>query len=147
MISDSQIDRDLPDRSLMPPSGTGLALCLSIDSGQFYLPLDRLHHLAGYATLQGDAEDYFLGWLMLRGDWVPVSDLNRVVCDQPTPEHFGSRILVVRAGAESRTPYVGLLAAHVTDTVAIRSSEIPPLDLDTYLPMLYTLIPLGPADA
>jgi hypothetical protein len=65
------------------------------------------------------------------------------VCDQPTPEHFGTRIMVVRAGVESPTPYVGLLAGGITDTVK-EIAEVEPLDLDSYLPMLYSLIPVFP---
>jgi chemotaxis signal transduction protein len=125
---------------------SGLALRLALSSGVFSVPLHRLHHLAGYATLTGEPEDYFLGWLMLRGDWVPVFDLNRVACDEPTPEQFGSRILVLRAGAASRTPYIGLLAAQVTDTVSVKSPDIHALELDSYLPILYSLIPMDPAD-
>jgi chemotaxis signal transduction protein len=109
------------------------------------VPLHRLHHLAGYATLTGTPEDYFLGWLAMRGEEVPVFDLNRVVCDQPTPEHFGSRIMVLKAAAESSMPYVGLLAGGVTDTLSPGAMPVETLDLDSYLPMLYALIP-APAE-
>jgi chemotaxis signal transduction protein len=123
----------------------GGALRLALFSGVWFIPLSRLHHLAGYATLTGEPEDYFLGWLEMRGKPVPVFDLNRVVCDQPTPENFGSRILVIEAAAESPTPYIGLLAGGVTDTIgaseAASGAVVEALDIDTYLPMLYTLIP------
>jgi chemotaxis signal transduction protein len=125
------------------------ALRLVLSSGVWSVPLRRLHHLAGYATLAGEAEDYFLGWLETRGEPVPVFDLNRVVCDQPTRENFGSRILVLEAAAESPTPYIGLLAGGVTDTIGASEAESGPvaeaLDIDSYLPMLYTLIPPPPA--
>ncbi len=120
---------------------SGIALRFALSSGTWSVPLYRLHHLAGYATLIGEAEDYFLGWLAMRGELVPVFDLNLVVCDQPTPERFGSRIMVLRAGPESPTRYIGLLAAGVTDTIALGVASVGPLDLDSYLPMLYTLIP------
>jgi len=64
-----------------------------------------------------------------------------VVCDQPTPEQFGSRIMVLKAEAGSPAPYIGLLAAEVTDTVLQSALSIEPFDLDSYLPMLYTLVP------
>jgi len=121
-----------------------IALRLRLDSGPCSIPLHRVHHLAGYATLAGEPEDYFLGWLTFHGDSVPVFDLNRVVCDQPTPEVFGSRILILAAAPESPTRLLGLLAAGVTDTLSPADphhSDFPPLDLDAYLPMLYTLIP------
>jgi chemotaxis signal transduction protein len=135
MTTEAQTDTSPPEQ---PRSGISLRFTLA--SGPASIPLHRLHHLAGYATLTGDADDYFLGWLAMRGEPVPVFDLNRVVCDQPTPEHFGTRIMVVRAGVESPTPYVGLLAGGITDTVK-EIAEAEPLDLDSYLPMLYSLIP------
>ena len=121
------------------------ALRLVLSSGVWSVPLRRLHHLAGYATLAGEAEDYFLGWLETRGEPVPVFDLNRVVCGQPTPENFGSRILVLEAAVESPTPYIGLLAGGVTDTIDASGAVVEALDIDSYLPMLYTLIPPPPA--
>ena len=121
------------------------ALRFNLSSGTWSIPLQRLHHLAGYATLTGQSEDYFLGWLEMRGEPVPVFDLNFVVCEQPTPEHFGSRIMVLEAAPESPMPYIGLLAAQVTDTIDPSAASIEPLDLDSYLPMLYTLVPAVPA--
>jgi len=123
-----------------------LALRLRLDDGLHSIPLYRIHQLAGYATLSGEPEDYFLGWLTLHGAPVPVFDLNRVVCDQPTPENFSSRIVVLEA-PDSPTRYVGLLATGVTDTVASGEPEVEPLHLDLYLPMLYTLIPPLPTIA
>jgi chemotaxis signal transduction protein len=118
-----------------------IALRLQLQSGVCSIPLHRVHHLTGYATLHGVGDTYFLGWLTFHGREIAVFDLNRVVCDEHTPESFGSRIILVHAGAESSVPYVGLLAAGVTDTVAAGDSEIEPLDLDSYLPMLCALIP------
>jgi chemotaxis signal transduction protein len=126
---------------------TRLALRLRLDSGLFSIPLYRVHHLAGFATLSGEPEDYFLGWLTFHGDLVPVFDLNRIVCDAATPPNFGSRIILVAAPPSAPTPYLGLLAAGVTDTVAPGEPEVETLDLDSYLPMLYTLIPPVPASA
>jgi len=123
----------------------GMALRLSLGSGLFSVPIHRVYHLAGYATLTGDPDDYFQGWLTFRGNPVPVFDLNRIVCDQPTPEHFGSRILLIKVAPESLTAYLGLLAGGITDTIAAETASEAPsaemLDLDSYLPMLYTLIP------
>jgi len=123
------------------PVRSDVALRFALSSGGRSIPLHRLHHLAGYATLTGDPEDYFLGWLALRGEQVPVFDLNLVVCDQPTPEQFGSRIMVLRADPGSPAEHIGLLAAGVTDTVSLAEKTIEAFDLDSYLPMLYTLVP------
>ncbi len=118
-----------------------IALRLQLQSGVCSIPLDRVYHLTGYATLHGQVDIYFLGWLTFHGREIPVFDLNRVVCDEPTPENFGSRIILVHAGAGAAVPYIGLLAAGVTDTVAVDDKEVPPLDLDSYLPMLGALVP------
>jgi chemotaxis signal transduction protein len=122
-----------------------IALRLRLHSGPCSIPLNRVHQLAGYATLTGQPDDYFLGWLTFHGLQVPIFDLNLVVCDQPTPEHFGSRIMVLHAPPEAPTRYIGLLAAGLTDTVRITAAAhdpaVPPLDVDSYLPMLCTLIP------
>jgi hypothetical protein len=122
-----------------------VGLRLTLDSGTFSIALDRIHHLAGYATLSGEPDDYFLGWLDFRGDLVPVFDLNRIVCDRASLPLMGTRILILSAPASAPTPFLGLLAAGVTDTVAPGDPGAPPLDLRGYLPMLYTLIPEPPA--
>ena len=120
-----------------------LALRFALSSGSWSVALDRLHHLAAYAALAGEPDGYFLGWLAMSGEHVPVFDLNRVVCDQSTPEHFGSRVMVLKAGPESPARYIGLLAAGVTDTVAEDTASVEVFHPESYLPMLYTLIPRG----
>jgi len=124
-----------------------IALRLRLHSGPCSIPLDRVHHVTGYATLAGPADDYFLGWLTFHGQQVPVFDLNRVVCDEPTPELFGSRVVLLEAAPDAPVKYVGLLAADLTDTVAANDADVKPLDLDSYLPMLVTLIPAPPVAA
>jgi hypothetical protein len=124
------------------------ALRLELASGPCAIPLHLAHHLTGLATLSGEPDDCFLGWLTLHGSLVPVFDLNRVVCDEPTPERFGTRILIVQGGKGSPTPLVGLVAGGMTDTISPSDpgfSDIETLDLDSYLPMLYALVPPVPA--
>jgi chemotaxis signal transduction protein len=120
-----------------------VSLRLTLSSGPCSIPLGRVHQLVGYATLAGQTEEYFLGWLKLHGRQVPVFDLNRVICDEPAPEQFGTRIIVVSGGSDAR--HIGLLAAGVTDTVA--PGEVDALNLEMYLPMLHTMIPPEPLDA
>jgi len=121
-----------------------IALRFQLASGACSVALHRVHHLAGYATLTGEPDDYFLGWLALRGESVPVFDLNRVVCDEATESNFGSRIMVLKGGAESPTGYIGLLAGGVTDTIEAGGEGVEPFDPDGYLPMLYPMIPPVP---
>ncbi len=58
---------------------------------------------------------------------------------------LGARIIVLEAPEESPTRHIGLLAAGVTDTVAI--GEVEELNLNLYLPMIYSLIPPAVAGA
>jgi chemotaxis signal transduction protein len=121
-----------------------IALAARLDTGLHAIPLNRVYRVAGYATLTGQAEDYFAGWLMLHGESLPVFDLNRIVCEQATPERFGSRIVVVEAPANAPVRLIGLLAPGLTDTISLDDPEAGPaelLDVDSYLPMLYALIP------
>lgn len=143
MTTDARGPSPIPSAKTIRPR---LALRFALSSGTWSLPLGRLHHLAAYATLSGEPEECFLGWLGMSGEQVPVFDLNRVVCDQPTPEQFGSRIMVLKAGAGSLADYIGLLAADVTDTIAADAESVEPLDPESYLPMLYSLIPRPPVE-
>jgi hypothetical protein len=52
--------------------------------------------------------------------------------------------MVVRTAPESLTPCVGLLAAGITDTILAEPGNLELFDLDSYLPMLYNLIPAVP---
>ncbi len=128
-----------------------IGLRLRLSTGLCSIPLQRVHRVAGYATLSGVPDDYFLGWLLFQGEQVPVFDLNRVVCDQPTPEQFSSRIIICSTSQKAPTPLIGLLAAGLTDTVAddvsatANGETVEQLDVDSYLPLLYPLIPAIPA--
>jgi hypothetical protein len=116
-----------------------------LQSGPHALPLRRVYSVAGFASLTGKPDEYFLGWLTFHGKQAPVFDLNRVVCDTPTPEEFGSRIILVEAGPDAPVHYVGLLAAGVTDTCAADDPGVTLLDIDLYLQMIANFIPAPPA--
>jgi chemotaxis signal transduction protein len=138
-------ETEIPKKARQNKKRTALRLTLA--SGPTSIALDRIHRVVGYATLSGEPDTYFLGWLAFHGRGIPVFDLNRVLCEQPTPEVFGSRIMVVTAAANAPAPYIGLLAAGVTDTMPIAATDGDSnlLDLDSFLPMLYTLTPQAPA--
>jgi len=116
-----------------------------LQSGAHAIPLERVYRIAGFASLSGVPDEFFLGWLKFRGGQVPVFDLNRVVCDAATPEEFGSRIILVETRENESVPCVGLLAAGVTDTCATEDADVQLLDLDLYLQMLSNFIPSPPA--
>ena len=115
-----------------------------LENGVHAIPLSRVHRVAGFASLAGAPDEYFLGWLRFHGKPVPVFDLNRVVCDASTPEEFGSRIILVESGENADVPLVGLLAAGVTDTCAGDDAGVQALNLDMYLQMLSNFIPSSP---
>jgi len=121
-------------------------LCFRLQSGPHALPLRRVYRVAGFASLTGTPDEYFLGWLTFHGRQAPVFDLNRVVCDTPTPEEFGSRIILVEAGPDAPVPYIGLLAAGVTDTCAADVPGVTLLDIELYLQMIANFIPDPPAN-
>ena len=122
------------------------SLQIRLQNGAYAIPLRRVYCVAGFATLSGQPDEYFLGWLIFHGRRVPVFDLNRVVCDAPTAEEFGSRIILVETSPEAPVPCVGLLAGGVTDTCGPENSGTQPLDVDLYLQMLSNFIPPMPAD-
>lgn len=123
-----------------------LHLRFRLQSGTHSIPLEGVHRVAGFAALDGEPQGYFLGWLRFRGKLMPVFDLNQVVCETPTPETFGSRIMVLEAGPDSPVPYIGLLAGGITDTISADDPEVKPLDLTGYLAMLYMLVPDLPGE-
>lgn len=120
-------------------------LRIRLESGPCGLPLRRVHSVAGFASLSGEPDEYFRGWLRFHGRWAPVFDLNRVVCETPTAEYYGSRIILVDAAADAPVTHIGLLAPGVTDTVAANEAGVPQLDLDLYLQMVVNFIPPAPA--
>src|SRR5271169_5436756 len=122
-----------------------LQLSFRLKSGEHAIALARVYSIVGYAKLSGESDDYFLGWLCFHGEWVPVFDLNRVVCEQPAPETFGTRIILVRADDGAPVRLIGLLAAGVTDTMMAGGTTATLFNVDDYLPMLVNLIPVVPA--
>ena len=122
-----------------------LQLSFRLKSGEHAIPLARVHLVVGFAKLMGEHDDYFLGWLCFHDEWVPVFDLNQVACEQPAPETFGTRIILVRTGHVAPVQLIGLVAAGVTDTIADGSTGATLFDLDGYLPMLMNMIPDAPA--
>ena len=121
------------------------SLRLRLHSGSHSVPLKRVYRVAGFAALSGEPDEYFAGWFRFYGKQTPVFDLNRVICETPTPEECGSRIIVVEAAPDAGVPYIGLLAPGVTDTASSDDKNVTPLDLDLYLQMLTNFIPTPPA--
>ncbi|UWZ83419.1 chemotaxis protein CheW [Occallatibacter riparius] len=120
------------------------SLRLRLQSGPHSVPLKRVYRVAGFAALSGEPDEYFAGWFRFYGKQTPVFDLNRVICETPTPEEYGSRILVVEAAPNAAVTYIGLLAPGVTDTTGADDRDVTPLDLDLYLQMLTNFIPTPP---
>ena len=73
------------------------------------LELTRIGSVVPWATLAAAEEEGVLGWLNLRGERIPVFDLQQQVLGDATPCTLGSRILLVTC--KGRT--IGALASEV----------------------------------
>ncbi len=85
------------------------------------IPLRRLHGIAPWAALEPSDDAEVLGLLHLRGEIVPVVDLQQTVYGTPTPVEMGSRILLLmcaRPDGSSR-----LLGALASDVVAMARDD------------------------
>ena len=73
------------------------------------LELTRIGSVVPWAALAPAEEDGVLGWLNLRGERIPVFDLQQQVLGDSTPRTLGSRILLVNCNGRT----VGALASEV----------------------------------
>ena len=107
---------DLPAAS---PASAGLhpaksrSLLFALGGDYYRVELSRLKGVIAWAELKPSETRGILGWLNLRGELVPVIDLNELVCGTPTPRLLGSRILLLECASRGRTRTVGALASEV----------------------------------
>lgn len=116
-------------------------LQLKMPAGEYHLELQSIFRVAGVATLEGDADGSFMGWLCYQGEFLAVFDLSQLLDSGPSTLCFGSRILLVNAHPGSKTRHVGLLVEEVTDTMPLTAADGAPLNLTSILPMLQYLEP------
>jgi chemotaxis signal transduction protein len=87
---------------------------LFVLGGEYYrVELSRLKEVVAWAELEAAEERGVLGWLNLRGERVPVVDLNDLVHGTPTERLLGSRILILECASRGKMRTVGALAGEV----------------------------------
>jgi len=91
----------------------GRSLLFSLGDGYYRIELSRLKAVVAWADLHPSEDRGVLGWLNLRGEMVPVVDLNDLVMGTPTERRLGSRILLLDCATRGHTRTVGALAGEV----------------------------------
>jgi len=91
----------------------GSSLLFSLNSEYYRVELSRLKGVVPWATLQPATERGVMGWLNLRGEMVPVVDLNQLLNGSPTVQCLGSRILLLECTSRGKLRTVGALAGEV----------------------------------
>jgi chemotaxis signal transduction protein len=106
------------------------------------IPLRRLHGIAPCAALEPSNDAEVLGMLHLRGEIVPVVDLQQTVYGTPTPVEMGSRILLLMcARADGSSRLVGALASDVVAMARDDDDEAQLFDPCELLGSLLTRLP------
>jgi chemotaxis signal transduction protein len=94
-------------------SHIGRSLLFGLGDAYYRVELSHLKGVVAWAELQPSERHGVLGYLNLRGDLIPVIDLNDLVHGKPTPRNLGSRILLLECTSRGKAVTVGALAAEV----------------------------------
>jgi chemotaxis signal transduction protein len=92
---------------------TPSSLLFALGEDYYRVELSRLKGVVAWAELQASEHRGVLGWLNLRGELVPVVDLNDLVRGEPTLRTLGARILLLDCVSRGRSRTVGALASEV----------------------------------
>jgi hypothetical protein len=97
------------------PNHLGRSLLFTIGTDYYRVELTHLKGVLPWAELTPieNARHGLLGQLNLRGEAVPVVDLNEILHGEPTPRLLGSRILLVECTSRGKTVTIGALAGEV----------------------------------
>ena len=91
----------------------GRSLLFAIGGEYYRVQLSRLKGVVPWAELAPSTERGLIGWLNLRGEMVPIIDLNQLLCGAPTERCLGSRILLLNCVSRGKSVTVGALAGEV----------------------------------
>ena len=91
----------------------GRSLLFSLSGSYYRVELSRLKGVVAWAELHPSDDRGILGWLNLRGEMVPVVDLNDLIMGAPTEHLLGSRILLLDCVTRGHTRTIGALAGEV----------------------------------
>jgi len=91
----------------------GRSLLFALGDQYYRVELSRLKGVVAWAELSPSENRGIAGWLNLRGEMVPVVDLNELVRGTPTERLLGSRILLLECVSRGKLRTVGALASEV----------------------------------
>lgn len=89
------------------------SLLFGLGEGYCRIELARLKEVVAWASLEAAEERGVLGWLHLRGERIPVVDLNEIVLGTQTERCLGARIMILDCASRGRRRTVGVLASSV----------------------------------
>jgi chemotaxis signal transduction protein len=92
---------------------TNRSLLFGIGDAYYRVELSRLKGVFAWADLHPSDHRGVLGLLNLRGDLIPVIDLNDIVHGKPTERRLGSRILLLECTSRGKPITIGALASEV----------------------------------
>jgi chemotaxis signal transduction protein len=91
----------------------GRSLLFALGGEYYRVELSRLKGVVAWADLHPAEERGLLGWLNLRGEMVPIVDLNDLVHGTPTEHLLGSRILLLECASRGKLRTIGAVAGEV----------------------------------
>ena len=101
----------------------GRSLLFSLGTDYYRVELSRLKGVVAWAELQPTEDRGLLGWLNLRGEMVPIVDLNEIIHGTPTERLLGSRILLLECTSRSKSRTVGAVAGEVFAMASEENSQ------------------------
>jgi chemotaxis-related protein WspB len=91
----------------------GRSLLFALGSEYYRVELSRLKGVVAWAQLAPSEHRGIDGWLNLRGEMVPIVDLNQLLYGTPTERRLGSRILLLECSSRGQRKTIGAIASEV----------------------------------
>jgi chemotaxis signal transduction protein len=101
----------------------GRSLLFSLGADYYRVELSRLKGVVAWAELQPAEDRGLLGWLNLRGEMVPIVDLNEIIHGTPTERLLGSRILLLECTSRGKSRTIGAVAGEVFAMASEENSQ------------------------
>jgi len=101
----------------------GRSLLFALGGQPYRVELWHLKGVVAWAKLEPSENRGITGWLNLRGEMVPVVDLNELVHGTPTERLLGSRILLLECTSRGKLRTVGALASEVFAMASTENSR------------------------
>ena len=91
----------------------GRSLLFALGGEYYRVELSRLKGVVAWAQLAPSEHRGVEGWLNLRGEMIPIIDLNQLLYGTPTERRLGSRILLLECSSRGQRKTVGAIASEV----------------------------------